>query len=223
MTKIVLALIVSILILFGCSEAKAPSVYKKGVSILKSEMRNIEQIPLEKRTVSSDSNVVKGTVNYERRAEYLSRNKSNWLKMLAFFNDAHETINDEQWFDDIMFCRAYGYLNFAILDISNQHLSDSISAIEDFIEYDRNIVIEDWTKSQLKDVFWNKTSVFFSKSLDEKSNLKQFFYLSLATLWKNKMADSSKAIEYYKEASKIDPESMFGKQAYVQVEGLTRE
>ncbi len=220
MTKTILAVIVAIIILCGCFGAKAPIVFEKAVSMLEAEMKFLEIIPLEEKIVSSENNVVKGTAIYEHRAEYTIRNKSNWLKMLAVFNEAHDNIGDARWRDDVLFCRAYSYQIFALSDVSNQNIGDAISAINDFVEFREKIKIEDWTKSKLKNAIWDKLSVDFSESLDEKSNLRQFFYLSLASLWQNRSGNFSKALEYYKEALKIDSESTLGKQAYVQIEEL---
>ncbi len=209
----ILFLCIILLLFAGCSINSVPKNYKKAITKFAKEAGKIEAIPLEKKRIGNDDGTYQGIISFEKRAEYFSNNREIWNEIFVDLENVKGTVKTTDWYDDILFCIAFGYLKCSTMDTSGVFVNKAISAISNFIDYNENSNIDEWTKKELKDVFWANMASYFDKTISEKKNINQFLYIARASLWKNKKKNTGKAIEDYYKALEINPDSLWGKEA----------
>ncbi len=91
-----------------------------------------------------------------------------------------------------------------------------MASITEFIDI-KNSNIEEWTKKELRSIFWANLTLFFSKAVSEKNNIDQYFLIARAALWEHKKKNPTRAIENYNNAININPNSLWGRQAKSQI------
>lgn len=217
--KLLQCLIAFTLFSVGCSVNSVPENYKNIVSKFAEETEKIEAIPVEENTQKTNGEVYKNLISLKKRAEYFFDNKNTWNKLFADFEQVKSNLKTTDWYDDVLFCMALWYLKASNISDKRLFADNAMSSISDFIGIN-NTNIEEWTKEELKSIFWNNFATYFSETVSEKENIDQFFYIARASLWENKKNNPEKAIEDYNKALNINPNSLWGKQAQNQIKFL---
>lgn len=210
---------------FFYTNNKVPKMYRQGVLKLKNEMENLEKIPLvEKKMMSFEKNGgYTFFLDYKKRTEFVNKHKDVWNEIFMLFNKLIMSKDLNEWMDDALFCRALAYTTVASVDNAMVSIEDVLSSSSDFIKFKNNTKIENWTKKQLKTVFWDKTGKFFSDSLSEKTNLDAFFHIGRGSILQHRKGNLNRALEEYRRVLMLDPNGFWGKQAFGQIELIKEE
>jgi tetratricopeptide (TPR) repeat protein len=206
----------------GCSKKDDIQTFKTTLNQLLSEFEAIEDIPMNVEHTVKNSGAVQGEIDLSKRIGHYESRKEELEKILESFDELIYSSHIEPYYDDVLFCKAYGLLYLSNLDQKGPFIDDTLQAIDSFVDMNGDTRIEEWTKNKLKKVFWDKLSMNFSNKISEKENLKQFFFLSSASIYQYRKQDTERALDYYNKVIHVQPNSLFAQQAAAQIKQIMR-
>lgn len=183
--------------------------------------RKIEHEPvLDGNVVIQGSTAIR---DHLKAAEYLMGQRKSWERLEKDFRSLVESSAKSRWVDDALFCIAFGhsmYLSHYDLD-DRESFEMSAEVVEEFIRYEGQIQLEEWTKKELDIMFTQQLSMMTEAPEDssEKTRLDGIFLFWLANAH-YRFGDRAKGKQYYEEVVELLPGSLLADSATVQVEML---
>lgn len=216
-------IIIAIFFISCASKTDVPDSYEKTAIEIKKALIAIEEIPLETQNKKLSDGSVEGTISFEKRTTYVIDNKDKLNRLIHSLKSQSQSLQDTRWYDDLKFIQAYFTLSLSTLKADDKHTALAIEAIDEYLNIDKEVLIENWTQEEMRKAFWDKIDNFISDTVSQKKNLNQFFYLARASLLKNNINDVESALKDYRNAVKINPKSLWGQQAQMQIKLLSAQ